>query len=216
MPGLLPYRFLFRYSFPVRHEAKLPRTGKGGAGLPARFCFPDLGALDEGPGFAELRLAWNKQGLAISVEVRGKQRPLAHDPGAPDLSDGVQVWIDTRNTQSIHRAGRFCHHFCLLPRWGEGAGPVGVQLPIARAKELTPLADSKDIGVTAEVTKTGYRLDGWLPGRVLNGFDPEAQTRLGFYYLVRDAELGEQTLSVGSDFPYAFDPSLWSTIELTT
>lgn len=184
-------------------------------GLPARYRFPDLGALDEGPGFADLRLAWNKQGLAIGVEVRGKHRPPVGDPNSPELSDGLQVWIDTRNTQSIHRAGRFCHHFCLLPRWGADSQPAGIQLPIARAREPTPLADSSDILVAAEITKSGYRLDGWLPARVLNGYDPEVQPRLGFYYAVRDAELGEQTLSVGSDFPYAFDPSLWSTIELT-
>jgi hypothetical protein len=31
---------------------------------------------------------------------------------------------------------------------------------------------------------------------------------------VRDLELGEQTLSVGADFPFADDPSLWSTLDL--
>jgi len=41
---------------------------------------------------------------------------------------------------------------------------------------------------------------GVSAGRRLNGFDPEQNPRLGFYYAVRDAELGEQVLSVGSDF----------------
>ncbi len=49
---------------------------------------------------------------------------------------------------------------------------------------------------------------------VLHGFDPEQNPRLGFCYAVRDAELGEQVLSVGADFPYAEDPSLWSVLEL--
>ncbi len=53
-----------------------------------------------------------------------------------------------------------------------------------------------------------------MPGSVLNGFDPEQNPRLGFYYAVRDAELGEQVLSVGSEFPYWEDPSLWSVLEL--
>ena len=66
----------------------------------------------------------------------------------------------------------------------------------------------------AAVTKTGYRLEGWLPASVLHGFDPESQSRLGFYYALRDSEFGEQFLSVGQDFPYAIDPSLWSTLEL--
>ena len=30
----------------------------------------------------------------------------------------------------------------------------------------------------------------------------------------RDSERGEQTLSVGSEFPYAEDPSLWQVLEL--
>ena len=33
--------------------------------------------------------------------------------------------------------------------------------------------------------------------------------------VVKDAELGEQVLSVGADFPYWEDPSLWSVLELT-
>ncbi len=49
---------------------------------------------------------------------------------------------------------------------------------------------------------------------VLHGFDPDQNPRLGFYYAVRDAELGEQVLSVGSDFPYWEDPSLWAVLEL--
>src|SRR5947209_8099168 len=48
----------------------------------------------------------------------------------------------------------------------------------------------------------------------VTGFDPEEHPRLGVYYAVRDSERGEQTLSVGSEFPYAEDPSLWQVLEL--
>jgi hypothetical protein len=216
MPSLLPHRFLFRYSISVRYEAKLPRDGKRLLSLTAAERVPDFASLDDAPTFGDLRLAWNERGIAISVEVTGKRQPLACDPRAPDLSDGLQVWIDTRNTQSIHRASRFCHHFCLLPRGGgrDQSEPLGVQLPIARAKEPTPLADAKEIRLSATVEKTGYLLEAWLPARVLHGYDPESQARLGFYYDLRDSELGEQTLSVGPEFPFAFDPSLWATLEL--
>ena len=57
-------------------------------------------------------------------------------------------------------------------------------------------------------------LEAFLTANVLNGFDPEQNRRLGFYYAVRDAELGEQVLTIGSEFPYAEDPSLWSVLEL--
>jgi hypothetical protein len=216
MPSLLPHRFLFRYSLSVRYEAKLPGNGKKLLSLAEAQRLPDFAALDAARSFGDLRMAWNERGLAVSVEVSGKQRPPRCDPRSPDLSDGLQVWIDTRNTQSIHRASRFCHHFCLLPR---GAGrdqsePLGVQLPIARAREPSPLADSNDIHLAATVEKSGYLLEAWLPARVLHGYDPESQPRLGFYYNLRDNELGEQTFGVGSEFPFAYDPSLWGTLEL--
>lgn len=216
MSSLLPHRFLFRYSLSVRYEPKLPRSGKKLLALTEADRLPDFAALDATRSFGDLRMAWNERGLAISVEVGGKQQPPRCDPQTPDLSDGLQVWIDTRNTQSIHRASRFCHHFCLLPR-GAGRGqtePFGIQLPIARAREASPLADSKEIRLAATVGKSGYLLEAWLPARVLHGYDPESQARLGFYYNLRDSELGEQTLSVGSEFPFAYDPSLWGTLEL--
>jgi hypothetical protein len=214
--ALVPYRFLFRYSFAVRFEGKLPRRGKNLLGLTGKHRLPDLGELDAAQSFGVLRVAWNEQGLGISAQVHGKRSPLACDLTAPESSDGLQVWIDTRNTQSIHRASRFCHHFCLLPRGG-GKGenePAGAQLAIPRAREPTPLADPGDIRVAASIAKDGYLLEAWLPAKALNGYDPEAQNRLGFCYLLRDAELGEQTSSAGAEFPFAFDPSLWGTLEL--
>ena len=38
------------------------------------------------------------------------------------MSVYANVWIDTRNTQNIHRAGRFCHRFAFLPV-GAGGKP---------------------------------------------------------------------------------------------
>jgi hypothetical protein len=66
----------------------------------------------------------------------------------------------------------------------------------------------------SEHRRGGYLVEVFLPADILNGFDPEQNPRLGFYYAVRDAELGEQVLSVGSDFPYWEDPTLWSVLEL--
>jgi hypothetical protein len=34
------------------------------------------------------------------------------------------------------------------------------------------------------------------------------------YYHIRDQELGDQFLSVGWEFPFADDPSLWAVLEL--
>lgn len=216
MSSLVPQRFLFRYSFPVSFVEKLPLDGRRLLGLSEGCVLPSPASLDGSPSFGDLRLAWNEKGLGISVEVVGKRQPLRCDERRLDDSDGLQVWIDTRNTQNIHRASRFCHAFSLLPLGGgaDGAESVGIQTEIPRAKELTPLAPRGAIRVSSTVKRDGYLLEAWISAEALNAYDPEAQPRLGFYYVLRDEELGLQTLSVDAEFPYAFDPSLWSTLEL--
>ena len=225
MPGVLPYQFLFRYAFPIKHlgsnaPLKLRSAAKLTAsrpfGLKGEFRLQQVGALDDQPSFGLIDLAWNEQGLAVGVSVSGKQTSLVCDPKNPTESDGLQIWIDTRDTQSIHRAGRFCHHFCLLPSGGGSKQdkPFARQLPIARSREETSLAEPGQIPVTAKTTKDGYRLEAWFPAELLTGFDPETHPRMGFYYALRDSELGEQFLTVNNDFPFAHDPSVWSTLEL--
>jgi len=216
MPDLLPHRFLFRYSFPVRYEGKLPRRGAELLGLEERHRLPDLGRLDDATPFAELRAAWNERGLGIGAVVRGKLRLPECDLRAPEQSDGLRIWIDTRDARNIHRASRFCHHFCLLPRGGgpRRSDPAAISIPIIRAKEASPPVDPTDVALSAQVTRTGYTLECWFPAATLHGYDPGAQSRLGFYYSVRDSDLGEQTPVVGQEFPFAYDPSLWASLEL--
>jgi hypothetical protein len=134
----------------------------------------------------------------------------------------LQIWIDTRNTQSIHRASRYCHYFCFLPSGGgsDGRAPFACQLPVPRAREDAPLTTPESIRIHSETTRDGYRLEAWLTREQLHGFEPEdlgdsaSNPLLGFYYYARDAELGEQYLTVGREFPFSSDPSLWATLEL--
>jgi hypothetical protein len=215
MSSLLPHRFLFRYALPVCYDGKLPRPGKKLLGLSADFALADFAELDEAPSIGHLRLAWNEKGLGISVEVKGKKRPLQCDSRSPETSDGLRVFIDTRNTQNIHRASRYCQQFYLLPADGPGEpDPVCVPVPIMRAREEAPRPNLAEIRLAADASKSGYLVEAWLPASVLFGYDPEAQPRLGFYYALHDAELGDQYLTVGPDFPFAVDPSLWCTLEL--
>jgi len=216
MNELLPHRFLFRYSFAVPQVRALPRSGKRLLNLGKNCVLPDFAELEGKENFGDVSLAWNQQGLGISVRVRGKQQPLETRSTEPTESEGLQVWIDTRNARNIHRAGRFCHHFCLLPQGGgkNGRDPLVVQRPIARAREEAPDQHADEIQLVSSVTSSGYLLEAWFPTDALHGFDPEASRELGFYYYLRDSELGEQWLSVGPEFPFAHDPSLWATIEL--
>jgi len=214
--SVIPHRFQFRLSLPVESRTGLPKKGAKLLGLPKSCTLADIGELDGAPAFASLRAAWNSRGLGFRLEVSGKTLPAACDLSSPAESDGLQVWIDTRNTQSVHRATRFCHHFCCLPSGGGAKKdkPSAVQLPIARSRDEAKLASPKSIPVQLEQKKDGYVLETWLAAELLNGFDPDASRQLGFYYCVRDAELGEQFLTVGREFPFAHDPSLWSTLEL--
>jgi hypothetical protein len=94
--------------------------------------------------------------------------------------------------------------------------PQAIELAIARAREERPLADSKDLIIEAKRHRDGYLLEAWLPAKALVGYDPESNPQLGFYYLLEDAELGRQVLTVGPEFPFDQDPSLWSTLELVS
>ena len=227
MPEVVPPPFLFRFALPVRRCDGLPKQGKsafGGLDLSAEFALPDLSELRGVRPLGEVRVAWNDEGLGFSILVRGKKHPPAAAERTPTMPDGVQLWIDTRNTQTIHRASRYCHHFCFAPVGGgsNGEQPFGMQLHIAQAREPTSLAAKGSLLVNAESLSDGYRLEMWLRRDQLQGFDPAADreagtpTKLGFFYEIRDSELGDQTLTVDASFPFAYDPSLWSTLELSS
>src|SRR5208337_1543327 len=88
--------------------------------LPEECRIDNFAVMDERRNFADVRLAWNELGLALQVEVTGKERLPQGDAGRPRGSDGVTLWIDTRDARSSHRASRYCHQFHFLPT---GGGP---------------------------------------------------------------------------------------------
>jgi hypothetical protein len=223
---VVPHRFLFRFSFPVR-EVEQSVAQKPFLDLDKIAPLPELGGLDAAPTFATLRAGWNEAGLGFRLAVSGKKMPVFADSSDPTELDGLQLWIDTRNTQTIHRASRFCHRFVFWPipdKWpkattkgssGTVAGAGAQQLVIALAKEDPSMSRAALLRAVSRPTAGGYELDVWIPAECLQGYDRESNPLLGFYYAVRDAELGEQFLSVGREFPFDHDPSLWSTLELT-
>ena len=141
-------------------------------------------------------------------------------PGAaqsrPEDSDGLQVWIDTRDVHNVHRANRFCHRFIFLPDGGGRRldGPMAAWLAINRAREQPRPIEAGQLHVRSEKRPHGYRLEAMIDAAALTGFDPSEHPRLGFALAVIDRELGEQTLGVGSPMAYQEDPSLWATLEL--
>jgi hypothetical protein len=184
--------------------------------LPESCRLDNFAAMDAARNFADVRLAWNEQGIGLQVEVRGKSDVPVGDPARPRASDGVTLWLDTRDARTSHRASRYCHQFHFLPAGGgsERDEPMVAQSKINRALQDAPLSPPSAVPFRCERIKGGYRIEAFLPAAVLSGFDPEQNPRLGVYYAVRDAEFGEQVLSVGAEFPFSEDPSLWSVLEL--
>jgi hypothetical protein len=215
--ALVPHRFLFRVTHSCRYVSGIPADNDERLLDLAESCRIDnFAAMDDARNFADVRLAWNEFGLAAQVEVKGKEQLLQGNASRPRTSDGLTLWIDTRDARTSHRASRYCHQFHFLPTGGgpDGDEPAFSQSKINRALQDAPLCSASDVQFQSQRTKTGYILEAFLPAAVLSGFDPEQNPGLGFYYAVHDSELGEQVLSVGSEFPYAEDPSLWSVLEL--
>ena len=211
---LLPTRFLFRFSAPCRYRD--PLWTKKGAELDESYRLVRLAELEGQKPFADVRAAWSEAGIALSVRVQGKLQPPWCRASRSEDSDGLQVWIDTRDVHNVHRASRFCHRYVCLPS-GAGRGldqPMAEPLSIHRAKEPPGPFQGGAIKAYCENRRDGYILDVLIPAEALTGFDPTEHPRLGFTYAVIDRELGEQTFSVGSPMPYQEDPSLWATLEL--
>ena len=100
------------------------------------------------------------------------------------------------------------------PRVDEMPRPAGAQRPIARALADAPLSRPGLIESRAELSRTGWTLELFLPAQVLHGFDPDTNRRFGFAYQIADHARDDQFLGVGRDFPIGENPSLWATLEL--
>ena len=215
--SLLAPRFLFRFSVPVNYHTNWP---DGGADLDESYRLLDLATLDSSTQhverqFGDVRLGWHEEGLALVVQVEGKTQPLWCRDSRLEDSDGIQVWIDTRATHSIHRAGRYCHRFVFLPSGGgRGEDPVADQLLINRARENARPVRPRELQVKSHIGTSGYSLRAWVPAIALGGYDPHDHPRLGFTYALYDRELGLQTFATGPSFPYDEDPSCWATLDL--
>ncbi|TWT32401.1 hypothetical protein KOR34_41640 [Posidoniimonas corsicana] len=216
---LLAPRFLFRFAAPVKRHK--PIWSQAGVVLDESFRLPDLASLDRGTPsserrFADVRMAWAPEGLAITVTVTGKNQALWCRESRLDESDGLQVWIDTRATHNIHRASKYCHRFGFLPSGGgRGAAEAAAdQLLINRARENARPVRPRELQAIGRVKEGGYHLMAFVPAQALGGYDPEQHDQLGFHYEVIDRELGVQSYANGREFPTDEDPSCWATLRL--
>ena len=185
--ALVSPRFLFRFSVPCRYCDPLWTTK--GAALGEEHVLPSFSELEQPGAAPEVRAGWSHLGLAFRVEVRGKRQAPWCRAERPEDSDGLQIWLDTRDVKSVHRTGRFCHRLFFLPA-GAGRGltkPVAGVLPIHRARAVHgPIRENqlKVLSRNPRGAGRGYVLDAFVAADALTGFDPGEHTRLGFTYAV--------------------------------
>lgn len=211
-PIVIPRNLLFRYRL---RAPRIARDCTGFQDLPESSELPVLGTLDGQKPYSQIKAGWNADGMLVGVAVRGKQQSLWTRVNQPLESDGVQVWIDTRDTHNIHRASRYCHWFYALPGGGQGksVGHAGM-LKINRAKEDAPTINRGQPQLKVQLQAGGYDLLLRIPANLLNGWDPDEHRTMGFHLVVSDRELGWNTLGVGADLPIQEDPSLWNSLQL--
>ena len=171
---LISPSFLFRFSAPCRYAAAAWKAS--GIELGEEHRLPSFAELDDAPQRVNVAAAWNEQGLLFTVDVAGKKQAPWCRESRIEESDGVFLWIDTRDTHNIHRASRFCHQFVFLPIGGglHQAEPIAEMLLINRARENPETGAPRHIErgeqKTAERLSLGYsyprsRANGLRSGR---------------------------------------------------
>ena len=212
---MLSKSFLYRFRFPCRYAAV-------DTVLDDTYRLPKVNELETSDVQSNLPyeffIGWNETGLLFSLMVSGKKQSLWCRNTQPEESDGIQICLDTRDIKDIHRASRFCHRLSFMPIGSgrEQSNPMVVWLPIHRAKEHPNSIDLAQIKMQSDVSAKGYRLNVFLPGKILTGFDPGEYPNLGFHFVVRDREYGNSYFLAAPPLPHDQDPSLWGTLSMTS
>jgi hypothetical protein len=210
---LIDPTFLFRFEIPLRHHdcSFGTTTAKPGLELPEECRLASFGALSGKRTFADVRMAWDKTGIAFTVEVSGKKTASWCRDSRMEDSDGFHLWIDTRCSPGIHRATQYCHRFLFMPSGGgpRRDAPMTGLIPINRARQNPKSPPNGSIQVHVLPRHDGYRMAGRIAAAAMTGFDAAQFPRLGIYYAVIDRELGWQTFALSEEYPVVEDPSLW-------
>jgi hypothetical protein len=198
------------------HQFDRPFTDRPEA-LPDEAIVPCLSSeLAGDEKFAQVRVAVGKNALFFQADVQGKkQLPWCRDSRMED-SDGLHIWIDTRNSREIHRATKFCHRYGFSPmgRGSKADMPFVGWGPINRARENPPPPPDDQFSIRARLSEGRYRLVACLHFNALHGLDLQDFPTVGFYFAVIDRELGWQSLALHPDLPVMDNPSLWAQLQL--
>lgn len=215
MTQLFDPALLFRMQIrPVHTQLKYGATGWR---LPEEAELPRLGQSISGQNeFAKFRLAVSDTALFVSAYVTGKRQSVWGHHTLLEGSDGLHLWVDTRNARDVHRATRYCHQLVFAPmgRGAKNQQPCAGWVPINRARENSKPPAEKFLALEAIIHPNGYEVHAAVAWKGLTGFDRNDFPVLGFYIAVQDRELGWQSLGLAPPYPVAEDPSIWMELNL--
>ena len=212
---LVPNRLLFRFEFPLRYRSA-PAIDGDLSDWSDDHLLPNLGRLDDRPGFGRIWMGWNESGLYLACRVEGRSSPFRCDPKQYWKGDNLRLCTDMRDTREIKRGSRYCRQFYFLPSGGghDGRSPVAGIAKVPRATENAPHVSGDLLEIAAKRTGQSYAIEAFIPAEALSGFDPDEHRRIGIYTMLEDAELGQQYLTVGDELNWNIDPSTWATAVL--
>ena len=185
--------------------------------LPNEAILPSLTSeLSGTEKFAQVRFAVGPNALYFQADVQGKrQLPWCRESRLED-SDGLHVWIDTRNSLESQRATKFCHRYGFLPlgRGPKAYLPFVAWATINRARDNPPPPPNDQFSIRARLSEGRYRLVAAIHFSALYGLDINDFPTIGLYFAVVDRELGWQAIALQPDLPVMVNPSLWPRVNL--
>jgi hypothetical protein len=190
----------------------LPPARTLGADWPAASRLPDLTGLHGGAAFARAFAGWHPQGLALRFDVDSGQPPWARRD-TPYRSDGVHIWIDTRDSREARKLTPYCHHALVTVDAHDGPAVAVFERAAGQRWAAAPEAPPQ-IATALLPSDAGYRLQVVLPAGILHGYAPREAPALGLAYRVRVPRGPTQDLAFGDAFPLWRNPSLWRSARL--
>ena len=186
---------LFNFEVPCLFHEPL-WSPRGPMELPETHRMLSFGELADGPVFGDLRMGWCETGLSLSLRVQGKkQLPWCRASRLED-SDGLWLFVDTRNTPLDSPGESFLSPLCLSPtgnRPEDGSADRRTRSPSTAPKRARNRFRKACCRWRSEKRVDGYLLRAAIPAHAMTGFDTSEHTQLGFSYAIVDRELGWQT-----------------------
>ena len=177
------------------------------------YALPPLYELAGEEPFAAVYGAWSPDGLHFLVCSTEKIVQSRH----PEVTrgDAVELMIDTRDVKTSGFNTRYCHHFFFLAQ--EVKGVDRGESTHFRLEDSHPHCDPSLLELTVTPTRQGYDMQIFIPRDCLHGYDGGQFKRLGFTYRINRCKGAQQQFAADSkEYQIEQQPSLWSTLKLTT